>query len=224
MGNENQEMTSQNVAVTVEASDLLGASVIDPVDIDEEQRYRASAYGLLAGLLRSPPDQNLLNQISELGNAGEEEGDDLMLAMSTLALSAQNHTPDVIEEEFHNLFIGLGKGEVVPYGSWYLTGFLMEKPLSDLRDDLVNLGFERSENVVEPEDHVAALCEVISIMISDASDLSMQNQFFQTHMVSWLDRFFDDLSQASSAVFYRAVARFGAAFIALENQYLSMQA
>lgn len=223
MDNENQEMTSQTVAVTVETSDLLGTRVIDPVDIDEEQRYRASAYGLLAGLLRSSPGQGLLDQISGLGHAGEEEGDDLMLAMSTLALSAQRHTPDVIEEEFHNLFIGLGKGEVVPYGSWYLTGFLMEKPLSDLRDDLVRLGFERSENVVEPEDHVAALCEVMSIMINDASDLSVQKQFFQTHMVSWLDRFFGDLSQASSAVFYTAVARFGAAFIALEKQYLSMQ-
>jgi len=230
INNENKEMTSQNVALTIEASDLLGAKPVvqgpagvTDILIDEEQRYRASAYGLLAGLLRSSPDQAMLDRLKALGNAGEEEGDDLLLAMSTLALSAQRHTPDAIEDEFHHLFIGLGKGEVVPYGSWYLTGFLMEKPLSDLRDDLASLGFERSEKVVEPEDHVAALCEVISIMISDASDLSVQNQFFQMHMVNWLDRFFSDLSEAGSAVFYKAVARFGAAFIALEKQYFSMQ-
>lgn len=231
MNNENKEMTSETVALTREANDPHGIDpevavspgIIDSVGIDEEQQYRASAYGLLAALLRASPDQIMLDQLSALGNAGVTEGDELMLAMSTLALSAQRHTPDVIEEEFHQLFIGLGKGEVVPYGSWYLTGFLMEKPLSDLRDDLARLGFERSEDVVEPEDHAAALCEVISIMISDASDLSVQNQFFQRHLVNWLERFFSDLNEASSAVFYKSVARFGAAFIALEKQYFSMQ-
>ncbi len=231
MNNQNKEMASQTEALSIEANELLGVNpavvdsrgITDSAVIDEEQQYRASAYSLLAGLLRSSPDQVMLDQLSGLGNAGEEEGDDLMLAMSTLALSAQRHTLEDIEEEFHRLFIGLGKGEVVPYGSWYLTGFLMEKPLSDLREDLARLGFERSENVVEPEDHVAALCEVVSIMINDASDLSGQNRFFQAHMVSWFDRFFNDLGDAGSAVFYKAVARFGAAFIALEKQYFSMQ-
>ncbi len=231
MNNENKEMTPNTVALTMEANELRdidpavaeSCCTIDSAGIDEEQQYRASAYALLAGLLRTSPDQVMLDRLSGLGNTGIAEGDDLMLAMSTLALSAQRHTPDIIEEEFHQLFIGLGKGEVIPYGSWYLTGFLMEKPLSDLRDDLARLGFERSEDIVEPEDHAAALCEVISIMIDDASDLSVQNQFFQRHMVSWLDRFFSDLSEASSAVFYKSVARFGAAFIALEKDYFSMQ-
>ncbi len=230
MNKQNNEMTSQTVALAREENEL---HVLDPADtifsgprdsvgIDEEQQYRASAYGLLAGLLRSSPDSAMLERLSGLGGPAEAEGDELMLAMSMLALSAQRHTPDAIEEEFHQLFIGLGKGEVVPYGSWYLTGFLMEKPLSDLRDDLLRLGFERSEDVVEPEDHAAALCEVISIMISDASELSVQNQFFQKHLVNWLEKFFSDLSGASSAVFYKSVARFGAAFIALEKQYFSM--
>jgi len=215
MNNESKDMTSAASAIISNEATTLGS------EIDQEQRYRASAYGLLAGVLRAAPDQAMLDRLSGLGNAGEE--DDLMLAMSTLALSAQRHTPEVIEDEFHHLFIGLGRGEVVPYGSWYLTGFLMEKPLSDLRDDLARLGFERSDNVVEPEDHAAALCEVISIMIDDGSDLSTQNQFFQTHMLSWMGQFFDDLGNASSSVFYKSVARFGAAFIALEQQYFSMQ-
>lgn len=219
MNNETKDMTSAASAISIEATTLTDSGQ----EIDQEQRYRASAYGLLAGLLRAAPDQAMLDRLSGLGNAGEEEGDDLMLAMSTLALSAQRHTPELIEDEFHHLFIGLGRGEVVPYGSWYLTGFLMEKPLSDLRDDLARLGFERSDNVVEPEDHAAALCEVISIMIDDGSDLSVQKQFFQTHVLSWMGQFFDDLGNASSSVFYKSVARFGAAFIALEQQYFSMQ-
>ena len=218
MNNETKDMTSTASAFSIEADTLSNPAQ----DIDQEQRYRASAYGLLAGLLRSAPDKDLLDRLSDLGDASEE-GDDLMLAMSTLALSAQRHTPEMIEDEFHQLFIGLGRGEVVPYGSWYLTGFLMEKPLSDLRDDLARLGFERSEDVLEPEDHAAALCEVLSIMIDDGTDLSTQNQFFQTHMLSWLGQFFNDLGNASSSVFYKSVARFGAAFIALEQQYFSMQ-
>ncbi|MCH6566370.1 MAG: molecular chaperone TorD family protein [Proteobacteria bacterium] len=197
----------------------------NPIDnpIDEEQKYRASAYALIAALLRSAPDQEMLDRLDGLSQETTADGDDLLLAMSTLALSAKIHTPMAIDDEFHNLFIGLGKGEVVPYGSWYLTGFLMEKPLSDLRDDLARLGYERNTSVAEPEDHIAALCEVVSLMIAEGADLSVQNSFFQSHMVNWVDQFFGDLSKAKSAVFYKAVARFGAAFIALENEYFSMQ-
>ena len=196
MNNNIKDMTS-NAAISIDANELAGGRAESPgsagmsgsISIDEEQRYRASAYSLLAGLFRSPPDQALLEQLSGLG-VSEENGDDLMLAMSTLALSAQRHKPDTIEEEFYQLFIGLGKGEVVPYGSWYLTGFLMEKPLSQLRDDLNRLGFQRSDGVVEPEDHIAALCEVMSIMINDAVDLDVQRQFFRTHMLNWMEAFF----------------------------------
>ena len=99
----------------------------------------------------------------------------------------------------------------------------MEKPLSDLRDDLHRLGFQRNEDVVEPEDHIAALCEVMSIMISDDTALNVQRAFFQTHMSNWVESFFNDLGSAGSSVFYKAVARFGAAYIALEKQYLAMQ-
>lgn len=229
MNNKIEDMTS-NAAISIDANELAGgkdgipdsASISGSISIDEEQRYRASAYSLLAGLFRSPPDQAILDQLSGLGSS-DENGDDLMLAMSTLALSAQRHKPDTIEEEFYQLFIGLGKGEVVPYGSWYLTGFLMEKPLSHLRDDLSRLGFQRSDDVVEPEDHIAALCEVMSLMIGDGADLDIQRQFFQTHMLNWMESFFDDLGEAGSSVFYKAVARFGTAYIALEKQYLSMQ-
>lgn len=227
--NETDDMTLSAPALSIEASsievtELLGGHPDSDASetISEEQRYRASAYGLLAALLRSSPDQAMLSQLCDLCET-TSEGDELMLSMSMLALAAKVHNAEDVADEFHQLFIGLGKGEVVPYGSWYLTGFLMEKPLSDLREDLARLGFERSEDVAEPEDHAAALCEVISIMIGDASELSVQDQFFQAHMANWLDRFFNDLGNAGSAVFYKSVARFGAAFIALEKQYFSMQ-
>ena len=228
---ENKKMTSQAQALVLEEIDQRDSvdvsfdvrPVVSPADIDEEQTYRASAYALIAALLRTSPDQGMLDRLGSLPRQESPEGDDLLLTMSALALSAKHHTPSSIEEEYHNLFIGLGKGEVVPYGSWYLTGFLMEKPLSDLRDDLASLGYERNESVAEPEDHAAALCEVISLMISEAGDLSVQKIFFQSHMVNWMGRFFADLSDAKSATFYKAVGRFGAAFIAFEDEYFSMQ-
>jgi TorA maturation chaperone TorD len=143
--------------------------------------------------------------------------------MYQLAKSAQNHSVTELKTEYHDLFIGLGKGEVVPYASWYLTGFLMEQPLSDLRDDLRTLGFERSSDIPEPEDHAAALCEVISVMIGDDASLAQQRQFFESHMQNWMGRFFEDLAGASSAEFYQSVAEFGAAFIEFEQAYMSMQ-
>ena len=189
----------------------------------EEQQYRSSAYAVLAALLRSGPDQALLDQISLIDEVEESESDELMLSMAMLSLSARSHAVVEIADEYHALFIGLGRGEVVPYGSWYLTGFLMEQPLSDLRDDLKVLGFERNADVSEPEDHVAALCEVISVMISETTDLAAQQQFFERHMQPWFESFFKDLDSAGSAVFYRAVARFGAAFIDFEKTYFAMQ-
>ncbi len=191
--------------------------------IDNEQHYRAAAYGLLAATLRAAPDQALLEHLSQLSPDGEDESDDLSEAMAELADAAGKFDLQDLETEYNALFIGIGKGEVVPYGSWYLTGFLMEQPLSDLRDDLQALGFERDDKTHEPEDHVAAIFEVFSVMITDASGLEQQLRFFDKHMQPWLGRFFADLGKARSADFYKPVARLGAAFIELEHTYLSMR-
>ena len=99
----------------------------------------------------------------------------------------------------------------------------MEKPLGDLRDDLDRLGFEREVEVHEPEDHVAALCEVMAMLIQDGSSIDTQRGFFATHINSWFQQFFTEMSAASNAVFYKAVSRFGAAFLEIEKRYLSVE-
>jgi TorA maturation chaperone TorD len=190
--------------------------------IADEQRYRAGAYQLLAALLRGVPEQDVLEQLTQL-SAVQGRHDELATAMSLLGLAASDTALQRIDDEYHALFIGLGRGELVPFGSWYLTGFLMEKPLALLRDDLAELGYERNADTHEPEDHVAALCEVMAMLIAEQTDLQVQEKFFQAHLASWVDRFFEDLSQAKSAVFYRAVGRFGRAFMELERHYLTMQ-
>ena len=98
----------------------------------------------------------------------------------------------------------------------------MEKPLGQLRDDLEQLGYQRDPSVCEPEDHVAALCEVMSMLIQENRSTAVQSQFLTQHMSKWMDRFFDDLSKAESASFYQAVARFGAAFIQFEQHYFGL--
>jgi TorA maturation chaperone TorD len=188
----------------------------------EEQHYRSAVYRVLAGLLRTAPDNDALGQVSAFASI-EPQADELALAMSMLGVSASASNADSVDDEFHDLFIGLGRGELMPYASWYLTGFLMEKPLSSLRDELAALGFERSADVHEPEDHVAALCEVMAMMIEEGFALKQQEYFFTTHMSNWLEHFFIDLSQADAAVFYRSVGRFGQAFSTFEKHYLTMQ-
>lgn len=198
---------------------------VEPVavmdSIAEEQHYRSSMYKTLAGLLRSAPGNDVLQQITVF-SAVEQDVDDMSLAMSTLGLSAQANDAASVDDEFHALFVGLGRGELMPYASWYLTGFLMEKPLSSLRDDLAVLGFERSDEVHEPEDHIAALCEVMAMMIDENFSIHQQAEFFMRHLSNWQEHFFSDLSQADAAVFYRSVGRLGQAFSAFEKQYLAM--
>ncbi len=198
-----------------------------------EQQYRASAYSILAALLRGAPAQEVLEHVSEFAKVNVEnvEEDELLLSMSALGLAAQSSDISAIDDEYHVLFIGLGKGELVPYGSWYLTGFLMEQPLSILRDDLKVLGYERDESVVEPEDHVAALCEMMALLVTESAKSDQKENlgkdetqviFFEKHIEPWMGRFFKDLSEAESAVFYRAVGRFGTAFINFEKLYLNV--
>lgn len=197
---------------------------------EENQQYRAGAYRLLASLLREPPGDAMLEHVKSLAEVEvDNANNELSVALQMLGLAAQHCDPEAIDDEFHALFIGLGRGELVPYGSWYLTGFLMEKPLAILRDDLARLGFERSEDMKEPEDHFAALAEVMSLMISDETEetanaqLELQQQFFDAHVGNWAEQFFNDLTNASSAVFYRSVGRMGSAFIEFEKQFLSMK-
>lgn len=122
--------------------------------------------------------------------------------------AAERTDPDRLAAEYHALFIGLGRGELVPYSSWYQARFLMERPLATLRADLARLGFARRDGTCEPEDHAAALCEVMRIMLSELDlPFTASKLFFETHVGSWMGNFFADLERAEAARFYRAEGR-----------------
>ena len=190
--------------------------------LDETQLVRANSYALLAGLLARPPEAEFLQQLAEMQvDTREQKG--IVHAWSSLKLAAQTARQAGVEDEFFALFIGIGRGEMVPFASWYLTGFLMEKPLAQLRYTLDQLGFERQAEVKEPEDHVAALFEVMACLVRDLDvDFATQQQFFSEHIQPWIKRFFHELQQAQNARFYRAVAQLGEEFMAIEERYFSM--
>ena len=199
--------------------------------ISEENQLRGGMYALLGRLLRGVPDQSLFEQLDAIETATKDNSNakihkgELGQALNLLKLAAKNVDHEALEEEYHALFIGMGRGELVPFGSWYLTGFLMEKPLGILRDDLLRLGFERQEGVHEPEDHAAALCEVMAMLImSEDSNENESINFFRNHIEPWIDRFYSDLEKAEHACFYRSVGTLGAEFNRFEKQYLAMLA
>lgn len=189
-----------------------------------EDEFRANLYGLLGNVLARVPNQAVLDRLRSIEVAEGEQSNAMAAAWHTLAMAAQRTTPEAVDDEYHALFIGIGRGELVPYGSWYLTGFLMERPLAQLRQDLKLLGFERREDVKEPEDHAGALMEIMCMMILDGAGISVheQKRFFDRHLEPWIGRFFEDLQNASSANFYSAVGVLGVQFIELEKQYLAM--
>ncbi len=133
-----------------------------------------------------------------------------------------------LEEEYFNLFIGVGQGELLPFGSYYLTGFLNEKPLAALRVDMDELGIGRVEGVKEPEDHIASLCEMMAGMITGAFgepvSLDRQRAFFDKHIGCWAPRFFEDLQAAESAAFYMPIGSIGSVFMTVESQAFEMAA
>lgn len=186
------------------------------VALPEEEALRADHYRLLARLFSAPCDQPLLEALAAMDGAAGAVGE----AVAALAAAARKTDPAAAEREFSALFIGLVEGEVVPYGSYYLTGFLHDRPLARLRGDLARLGLARADGVAEPEDGIASLCEIMSALIDgslgEATDIDYQRSFFEAHLAPWALRFFADLEAAASARLYRPVAALAGAFFEIE--------
>ncbi|MBD3609411.1 MAG: molecular chaperone TorD family protein [Gammaproteobacteria bacterium] len=188
---------------------------------EEEQALRMQLYMLLAQMLRAEPDESLLNQLRQI-EAQPDDASPMVKAWAELRMAADMAKTDELADEYHQLFIGIGRGELVPFASWYLTGFLMEKPLAKLRQDLQILGYEREDSVHEPEDHAAALFEVMAMMLQEGIGYDQQKDFFQQHIGSWIGRFMEDLMVADAARFYRSVGQLGKQFMDIEEAYFSM--
>ncbi|MFV1463587.1 molecular chaperone TorD family protein [Phaeobacter sp. JH20_36] len=195
-----------------------------PAIPQDEDRLRADLYNFLGLMLSGPPDEMLLAQVA--GLSGDDT--DLGTAINALAKIARLTKPAAAEREFNKLFIGLGRGELLPYASYYLTGFLNEKPLAALRQDMAARGMTRAQNVYEPEDNIASLMEMMGALIAGrfgtAAPLGDQKQFFNKHIGPWAGHFYSDLEAAKNSVLYAAVGAVGRVFMEIEAEGFRMSA
>lgn len=185
--------------------------------IAPEDELRANMYRLLACFLSSPPGER------ELRYAAEMIGDNSPLgeALSTFAQAARNTTPSRLSEQYHELFIGLSRGKLLPFGSYYLTGFLNEKPLARLRGAMSKLGIERDPGNKDPEDHIAAVLDMMAGLIrgefGKPATLEQQKQFFEEHLNSWAPHFFRDLEAEETSELYASLGTIGRLFLQTEE-------
>ncbi|TMJ92271.1 MAG: molecular chaperone [Alphaproteobacteria bacterium] len=189
-------------------------------DVDEVDAARAQEYGLISVLLARAPDALLLQRLATLRGDASPLG----LAHAALAEAAERTTVERVEREYFDLFIGLGRGELLPYGSYYLTGFLHERPLARFRAHLDKLGIERAEGQAEPEDHAAILCEIMAGLASQRfpAPPGSDREVFEQHLAPWIGRFFADLEQADAADFYRRIGALGRVFITIETEAFAL--
>jgi TorA maturation chaperone TorD len=196
----------------------------EDMTVVSEDRLRADLYNFLGLMLSGPPDQLLLDQC--VGLSGDDS--DLGQAIGSLSRVAKVTKPQKVESEFNALFVGLGRGELLPYASYYMTGFLNEKPLAALRNDMARRGIERAPSVYDPEDNIASLCEMMAGLIvgrfGAAEPLSGQKDFYATHIGPWAGHFFADLEAAKGSVFYAPVGAIGRAFLEIEREAFRMGA
>ena len=196
-------------------SERAAASRALPCDIDEVDAARGGEYALLSMLLACAPDRPLLERLAVLPGDPSPLG----FAHAVLAEAAGRTSVERVEREYFDLFIGLGRGELLPYGSYYLSGFLHERPLARLRAHLARLGIERVEGKTEPEDHAAILCEIMAGLVNGQLPATpgADRDVFEQHLLPWIGRFFADLERAEAADFYRSVGALGRVFIEIET-------
>jgi TorA maturation chaperone TorD len=210
----------------VEAATGIERAVLRPdlyagtaVPIDAIDGARAAEYALLAKLLARAPDADFLQRLSRLSGDATPLG----LAHTELGAAAARTNGEEVEREFFRLFIGVGRSELLPYGSYYLTGFLHERPLARLRADLQRIGIERAEAQPEPEDHAGILCEIMSGLAAGSYGApGLDRQVFERHVAPWMPRFFADLEASKSAPFYARVGGLGRVFMNIESQAFAL--
>jgi len=190
--------------------------------INNEDQLRADMYSFLANLLRAEPSVELVNQLTKL----ESDESPIGKSIKTLSKLASSLELPTIRDEYVRIFIGVGRGEILPFASYYLTGFLKDKPLAKLRNDMKEIGIQLAENVKEPEDHIASLFDMMSGLIlgkfSKKFSIGEQKDFFNKHLAPWVDLLMRDIESSRIAVFYSPIGTIGREFMEIERSSFSM--
>ena len=196
--------------------------VIDSASVSEEDALRADMYDFLASLLRKEPSDDLIAKVAQLS------GDDTPIGRASAVLAHLANTMDngLIRNEYVEMFIGVGRGEILPFASYYLTGFLNDKPLANLRAEMMEIGIVRVDGVKEPEDHIASLFDMMSGLIQGqfgrTFSIAEQAKFFNQHIEPWAGLLMRDIEAAKTVVFYAPVGTIGKTFLEIESAAFSM--
>jgi TorA maturation chaperone TorD len=192
----------------------------------DEETARAEVYGLLAALYYAPPSAELMSQLRVAVTEAPAAGGFLEEPWREVVGAARALSDEAVAAEYDALFGGVGRPEVFVFGSHYLSGFLNEKPLAALRNDLAVLGLARDETMPETEDHIAYLCEVMRYLIAgdevEVANLTQQQKFFTTHLQPWVLQMCDVIAAHPKAKFYASLAGFTRAFVNVEAQGFDM--
>jgi len=190
--------------------------------VDETDRARAQEYALLATLLSRSPSSEMIRRLALLRGDATPLGS----AHAALGEAARRVNEESVEREYFDLFVGIGRGLLLPYASHYLTGALYGRPLARLREALQHLGIEKAAQRSEPEDHAAILCEIMAGLVGGglAAPAGTDRDFFEEHLARWIRRFFVDLEQARSAGFYACVGALGRTFVEVETEAFALSA
>ena len=169
----------------------------------------------------APPDAQLLSRLARLRGDPSPSG----LAHAALGDAAARLDAERVGREYFDLFVGVGRGELLPYASYYLTGFLYERPLARLRDDLKRLGIEQAQGQAEPEDQRGHLCEIMAGLAGGALDApaGADREIFEKHIAPWMGRLFADLGISKSADFYARVGALGQTFMDIETEAFALR-
>lgn len=202
-----------------------------PRVIDVEDQVRADFYALLAHLFSRAPDDRVLQSIVITQEPTDEASTELTKAWRALSAASAVVTHDALVEEYEAVFVGVGRPPVILYGSFYIAGFMMEKPLAELRDDLAKMGFSRNAEVRESEDHLAAVSDVMRALIlgvmgsgTDApAEIAAQKVFFEKHLKPWVFKCCTAIQVYEKSNYYKRVAKFAEQFFAMEAEAFEMQ-
>jgi TorA maturation chaperone TorD len=182
-----------------------------------EEQARTNLYGLLARLFYGPPDGALLKAL-----AGETLEGDLAQPWQELKRAAGAADPEAVREEYETAFIGTGKAPVTLYTTAYSIRFSNEVPLAELRSELSRLGLARRADAREPEDHIAALCDVMRHLVAKQQDLEEQQRFFHRWIAPAAESLCVAIDRSAATDFYKHVAHFANAFLSVERRAFEM--
>ncbi len=210
----------------ISATALPHRQAVPAISVREDgDAVRSALYGLLSHLFFAPPGAALLQHVAD--SRGVITGsDELSQAWQILVDAVRQAEPETLRGEFDALFVSTGRPTVSLYASSYMQGQRKGHLLAELREDLIRLGFRRSNDASEYEDHISALCDVMRGLIVDEGDaetsFAAQQRFFQSYLSPWHAALCAALEGAEQALFYRDVSRFVTAFFANESVYFEL--